>query len=94
MFARKGSGQNEAVSAVAKAIHSRRVGLIRPETSVGSFIFSVQQALAKPNYCKARRQCSAMKMQCSDIWKNTDDKASVHLRVTWALKRADSLRKK
>ncbi|MBQ1187039.1 MAG: ATP-dependent Clp protease ATP-binding subunit [Clostridia bacterium] len=46
-------GQNEAVSAVAKAIRRGRVGLKDPKRPVGSFIFLGPTGVGKTELCKA-----------------------------------------
>jgi len=46
-------GQNEAVSAVAKAIRRGRVGLKDPKRPIGSFIFSGPTGVGKTELCKA-----------------------------------------
>ena len=46
-------GQNEAVSAVAKAIRRSRVGLKDPKRPIGSFIFSGPTGVGKTELCKA-----------------------------------------
>ncbi len=45
-------GQNEAVTAVSKAISRGRVGLKDPKRPVGSFIFLGRQVLVKPSFPK------------------------------------------
>ena len=49
-------GQNEAVSAVAKAIRRGRVGLKDPNRPVGSFIFLGPTGVGKTELCKALAQ--------------------------------------
>ena len=49
-------GQNEAVSAVAKAIRRGRVGLKDPKRPVGSFIFLGPTGVGKTELCKALAQ--------------------------------------
>ena len=49
-------GQDEAVSAVAKAIRRGRVGLKDPNRPVGSFIFSGPTGVGKTELCKALAQ--------------------------------------
>ena len=46
-------GQNEAVTAVAKAIRRGRVGLKDPKRPIGSFIFSGPTGVGKTELCKA-----------------------------------------
>ncbi|MBR5234213.1 MAG: ATP-dependent Clp protease ATP-binding subunit [Clostridia bacterium] len=46
-------GQNEAVTAVAKAIRRARVGLKDPKRPIGSFIFSGPTGVGKTELCKA-----------------------------------------
>ncbi len=46
-------GQNEAVSAVAKAIRRGRVGLKDPKRPIGTFIFSGPTGVGKTELCKA-----------------------------------------
>lgn len=46
-------GQNEAVSAVAKAIRRSRVGLQDPKRPIGSFIFLGPTGVGKTELCKA-----------------------------------------
>ena len=46
-------GQNEAVSAVAKAIRRSRVGLKDPKRPIGSFVFSGPTGVGKTELCKA-----------------------------------------
>ena len=46
-------GQNEAVSAVAKAIRRGRVGLKDPKRPIGSFIFLGPTGVGKTELCKA-----------------------------------------
>lgn len=46
-------GQNEAVTAVAKAIRRGRVGLKDPERPIGSFIFCGPTGVGKTELCKA-----------------------------------------
>ena len=55
-------GQDEAVSAVAKAIRRGRVGLKDPNRPVGSFIFSGPTGVGKTELCKALAQA----MFCDD----------------------------
>ena len=54
-------GQDEAVSAVAKAIRRGRVGLKDPKRPIGSFIFLGPTGVGKTELCKALAECSAMK---------------------------------
>lgn len=49
-------GQNEAVSAIAKAIRRGRVGLKDPKRPVGSFIFLGPTGVGKTELCKALAQ--------------------------------------
>ena len=49
-------GQNEAVTAVAKAIRRGRVGLKDPKRPVGSFIFLGPTGVGKTELCKALAQ--------------------------------------
>lgn len=49
-------GQNEAVTAVAKAIRRGRVGLKDPKRPIGSFIFSGPTGVGKTELCKALAQ--------------------------------------
>ena len=49
-------GQNEAVSAVAKAIRRSRVGLKDPKRPIGSFIFLGPTGVGKTELCKALAQ--------------------------------------
>ena len=46
-------GQNEAVTAIAKAIRRGRVGLKDPKRPIGSFIFSGPTGVGKTELCKA-----------------------------------------
>ncbi len=46
-------GQNEAVTAVSKAIRRARVGLKDPKRPIGSFIFSGPTGVGKTELCKA-----------------------------------------
>ena len=46
-------GQNEAVSAVAKAIRRSRVGLQDSKRPIGSFLFMGQTGVGKTELCKA-----------------------------------------
>ncbi|HBN80990.1 MAG TPA: ATP-dependent Clp protease ATP-binding subunit ClpC, partial [Ruminococcaceae bacterium] len=46
-------GQNEAVTAVARAIRRGRVGLKDPKRPVGSFIFLGPTGVGKTELCKA-----------------------------------------
>ena len=46
-------GQNEAVSAVARAIRRGRVGLKDPKRPIGSFIFLGPTGVGKTELCKA-----------------------------------------
>lgn len=56
-------GQEEAVSAVAKAIKRGRVGLKDPKRPIGSFLFLVLLALERQNYPRRwQRLCLEMKM--------------------------------
>ncbi len=49
-------GQNEAVTAIAKAIRRGRVGLKDPKRPIGSFIFSGPTGVGKTELCKALAQ--------------------------------------
>ncbi len=56
-------GQDEAVTAVAKAIRRGRVGLKDPKRPIGSFIFLGPTGVGKQNFAKPwQKQCLAMKM--------------------------------
>ena len=50
-------GQNEAVTAVAKAIRRGRVGLKDPKRPIGSFIFLGPTGVGKTELCKALAEC-------------------------------------
>ena len=70
-------GQEEAVTAVAKAVRRGRVGLKDPKRPIGSFLFWDLQGLEKQNFQRRlQRLCLAQRMQlsewiCPNIWKNT-----------------------
>ena len=49
-------GQDEAVTAVAKAIRRGRVGLKDPKRPIGSFIFLGPTGVGKTELCKALAQ--------------------------------------
>ena len=57
-------GQEEAVSAVAKAIRRGRVGLKDPKRPIGSFLFLGPYRCRQNGTCPRRwqRQCSARRM--------------------------------
>lgn len=57
-------GQNEAVSAVAKAIRRARAGLKDPSRPIGSFIFVGPTAWEKPTSPRRwRKLCSAPRIR-------------------------------
>ena len=57
-------GQEEAVTAVSKAIRRGRVGLKDPKRPIGSFLFLGPTGVGKPS-CQRRcpRQCSVRRMR-------------------------------
>ena len=68
-------GQQEAVTAISKAIRRGRVGLKDPKRPIGSFLFLGPTGVEKQS-CQRhlRRQCLEQKMQlyvliCLNIWK-------------------------
>lgn len=59
-------GQEEAVTAVAKAIRRGRVGLKDPKRPTGSFLFSDRRESVRPNFQRLLRTlCSAAKRRLS-----------------------------
>ncbi len=69
-------GQDEAVSAVSRAVRRARAGLQDPSRPIGSFYFWAQQVLVKPNSLKPWRRFYLMMKQpsadwiCQNIWKS------------------------
>ena len=59
-------GQDEAVSAVAKAIKRGRAGLKDPKRPIGSFLFLGPTGVGKQNFQRLwLKRCSAVKMHLS-----------------------------
>ncbi len=57
-------GQNEAVSAVCKAIRRARAGLKDPSRPIGSFVFVGPAGIRKPtSQRRSQRRCSAPKIR-------------------------------
>lgn len=76
-------GQQEAVTAISKAIRRGRVGLKDPKRPIGSFLFLGPTGVGKQS-CQRHllRQCLEQKMQlyvliCPNIWKSTASASSL-----------------